>query len=510
MLLQRDAPLPVPPYAGTQITSTTPGADFYKENRHQLIGGCTDRLKDLIATLAHPHYLEADNPKALGPDLVSHRGAYDHRNGIPENSIAALDKAYEQGFRSIELDIMLTSDRIPVLMHDFTTGRMTDDPANRLVSRVTLDELASKHLVIRNPVNGDFVVTDQKVAPLEQALDHVRLTKPGLSVYLDCKETIGEAVIDLLIARPELRRFTAVKVFLKAYSGGFDEFLGNLYLRHGIDPVREADRRRRIDLRTSLSEVNVVPVLGQWHLDEQDVNLAQFFPPDRDAPPGAQALASSGLAWLRSWSAMRLKVVEAVDVLDGTAKSEAMHLIRGRLAEDEDFAKAAMVTSYRYEDFSVRRQDGSSQYFYWKVFGDMKDVGSHDYRRRRGTAGELRHEGQNVLTDQPVEEAWAIAHDISLPRGHTGLELDVPPGTTIDVKRDAPLTSLRARQFLAEDKRPANDTLIQAVREGARADAAAGGEPMRHRFPLATAPVLAAGGLLGWCLAQGRRRRQSR
>ena len=54
------------------------------------------------------------------PRVVAHRGA---GNFAPENTIAAMKKGLEFGYRAVEFDVMLTSDLVPVLMHDPQLGR---------------------------------------------------------------------------------------------------------------------------------------------------------------------------------------------------------------------------------------------------------------------------------------------------------------------------------------------------------------------------------------------------
>lgn len=56
------------------------------------------------------------------PKLISHRGASHY---APENTIAAFKLAKEMGAEAIETDVMLTSDGIPIIMHDNSAKRTT-------------------------------------------------------------------------------------------------------------------------------------------------------------------------------------------------------------------------------------------------------------------------------------------------------------------------------------------------------------------------------------------------
>ena len=60
---------------------------------------------------------------ATRPHVIAHRGA---SADAPENTIAAFELAFEQGADGIELDVHLSADEQPVVIHDFTLERTTD------------------------------------------------------------------------------------------------------------------------------------------------------------------------------------------------------------------------------------------------------------------------------------------------------------------------------------------------------------------------------------------------
>ena len=68
--------------------------------------------------------------------IASHRGG---GATAPENTLPAISAALAAGFDYVEVDVTLTSDRHPVLMHDATLDRTTD--GHGLVSARTLEEL---------------------------------------------------------------------------------------------------------------------------------------------------------------------------------------------------------------------------------------------------------------------------------------------------------------------------------------------------------------------------------
>lgn len=75
--------------------------------------------------------------------LYAHRGLHDNTTEAPENSMAAFQKAVEQGY-GIELDIQLTKDEKIVVCHDFDLKRVCGEDVK--VKDLTFDELQQYRL----------------------------------------------------------------------------------------------------------------------------------------------------------------------------------------------------------------------------------------------------------------------------------------------------------------------------------------------------------------------------
>ncbi|MBC3972925.1 avirulence protein [Xanthomonas translucens pv. undulosa] len=455
----------VPRYHGHAIPAQEGGAGFFKANDHRLLEGKGEKLRAQRKQLVHENYVQAESTRALGKDVMVHRGLYDFHKGIPENSIAALDRAYEDGYRTLELDVQVTADGVPLLMHDFTAGRILDDPQDRLVAQTPFSELRDRRLVIRNPVDGNFVHTDQRLVSIEQMLEHVRTTKPGMSILLDCKEQTPEAVALLLMKQPKLGSIAAIKVNSAFYKGGFDQFFSNMCKHLQINPEHSQDEPRRLKLRRDLGKINVVPVLDQPPIEDPQVR--KFFP---GTGAGVESLADTATQWLQSWNQMHPVIVEAMVSNPDSDSGKALQMARERAHQPgSGMDKAALGVIYRYEDFSWPKWDGTKEYATWGMFGEINPVPTSGFEPQRGVTGGFRDRGESLLTDQPDEEFLALSENRTLPRGHTGMELDVPPDTQIDKNRDAEITSLRKKQFM-EAKQGPDEVHIQAVRDGERLD----------------------------------------
>ncbi|GAB4036031.1 MAG: glycerophosphodiester phosphodiesterase [Rubrivivax sp.] len=108
-------------------------------------------------------------------DLQGHRGA---RGLLPENTIAAFQRALQEGADTLELDVMLTADGVPVVSHDpalnpdltrDAAGRWLDGPGP-LIRSLTLAQLQAYDVGRARP--GSRTARD---FPLQQPADGQRI-----------------------------------------------------------------------------------------------------------------------------------------------------------------------------------------------------------------------------------------------------------------------------------------------------------------------------------------------
>lgn len=85
------------------------------------------------------------NTDFLKQNLIAHRGMHNIKNGIPENSIIAFEKAVENSY-IIELDVHILKDKSVIVFHDDNLERMTG--VNKNVKDVTYNEV--KDLKLQN------------------------------------------------------------------------------------------------------------------------------------------------------------------------------------------------------------------------------------------------------------------------------------------------------------------------------------------------------------------------
>lgn len=129
------------------------------------------------------------------PRLIGHRGA---KENAPENTLASLREAARQGARWVEVDVMLTRDRQPVLIHDDRLERTTSGSGP--VPGLTLAEL--KRLDAGSWFDSRFA--GETVPTLEEAL--ALILDLGLNLNLEIKPYPGQDAATAEIAIATLKR----------------------------------------------------------------------------------------------------------------------------------------------------------------------------------------------------------------------------------------------------------------------------------------------------------------
>jgi glycerophosphoryl diester phosphodiesterase len=120
-------------------------------------------------------------PGLVCPAIVAHRGA-SMRN--PENTLIAFDAAIKAGADMIELDVRLTADGIPVVLHDADVATTTD--GSGLVHELTLTQVRE----LRAGADPGVLAS---VPTLHEALSFLR---GRTAVEIDIKNDPGEPGFD--------------------------------------------------------------------------------------------------------------------------------------------------------------------------------------------------------------------------------------------------------------------------------------------------------------------------
>ncbi len=144
-----------------------------------------------------PAVTDVPSPVATRCGVVAHRGASAE---FPELTMVALQQALEQGAEALEVDIRLTADGVPVLLHDPRTSRVADRDlwvhASPSAEIAALD-VGSWHPVHRAP---EPVVTLRSFLGMAEA-------HPRVKLFLETKHPVRSGGRVEAALRNELRHF---------------------------------------------------------------------------------------------------------------------------------------------------------------------------------------------------------------------------------------------------------------------------------------------------------------
>lgn len=130
--------------------------------------------------------------------VIAHRGASAYH---PENTMSAFKAAVEMGAEMIELDILLSKDGIPVVIHDETLDRTTNATAN--VVDYTLQELKEFDA-------GSWFSEKHKGEPIPTLEEVLAFAKGKIALNIEIKT---EAVTDSLTGGIEEKVLELVKKY---------------------------------------------------------------------------------------------------------------------------------------------------------------------------------------------------------------------------------------------------------------------------------------------------------
>ena len=176
-----------------------------------------------------PRMFNRPGDSAFTGFLYAHRGLYDNQAGIPENSLAAFRRAAEHGY-GIELDVQLTKDKIPVILHDFTLKRMARFDKGHESEGAQINEDGSLGVPGR--------VSDYTYAELQQF--HLLDSTERIPLFTDVLKLVNGRVPLIVEIKSEDRDMTVcehTQRILRAYGGpycveSFNPLVLSWYRRH--------------------------------------------------------------------------------------------------------------------------------------------------------------------------------------------------------------------------------------------------------------------------------------
>ncbi|MDX9820469.1 MAG: glycerophosphodiester phosphodiesterase family protein [Syntrophales bacterium] len=167
--------------------------------------------------------------------IVAHRGG---PRVYPENSAAAINASFEGGADIVEIDIRLSLDKVPVVIHDDSLKRLFSIDRNvREISAAELTSLAYGHPEKSHLATLESTLQNCRKFPL---LLHVREEKEGLLPILETVEKSGwsSKVVLGIVTQEALRtvKERASAVSLLAFIPSPEDLPG--FAAAGVDVIR--------------------------------------------------------------------------------------------------------------------------------------------------------------------------------------------------------------------------------------------------------------------------------
>jgi len=126
-------------------------------------------------------FLDAESKIVM---VAAHRAAH---NNFPENSLPAIQEAIDIGVDIVELDVKVTKDGVPVLMHDGTINRTTTGTGK--LADYSLEELHKFRLVHQGHTTDHLIPT---------FLEALKLVKGKVLVDIDIKTDQLDPIITII------------------------------------------------------------------------------------------------------------------------------------------------------------------------------------------------------------------------------------------------------------------------------------------------------------------------
>jgi len=140
------------------------------------------------------------------PKLIGHRGV---KNLKPENTLESILKSFELGLECVEIDVKVSKDNIPLLLHDDTLDRTTN--GSGLVCNFTFDQI--------NHLDAGYYFynskTDIKVPSLSSVLDLIKRKQKYLNIELKPNKNYEELNVKNILK--EINRISHDKIYFSSF-----------------------------------------------------------------------------------------------------------------------------------------------------------------------------------------------------------------------------------------------------------------------------------------------------
>ena len=210
------------------------------------------------------------------PKIIGHRGA---AGLAPENTLASINKAFIAGLSYVEIDVKISKDSIPVLLHDDSLDRTTN--GSGLCNKFNYNEL------IKLDAGSWFSnkYKNEKILSLSKCFDY--LYEKNMSVNIELKPNKGKEIENIL----SIKNLIKVKNNIPKY---FFSSFSNKSLEYAEKEFNSIPRCLLVDKNSVLNkndildlcykfkcfcvgfEINIINIEIVSFLKKQNLNVTAF------------------------------------------------------------------------------------------------------------------------------------------------------------------------------------------------------------------------------------------
>ncbi|MEI8365906.1 MAG: glycerophosphodiester phosphodiesterase family protein [Parachlamydiaceae bacterium] len=226
------------------------------------------------------------------PFIIAHRG---NSGEAPENTVAAVDSALKLGVDFVEIDVRLSQDGIPVVIHDPSPKRSAGTLHSPLIHKLPFVEI--RKIDVGSKFGKEF--TGEKIPRLSELL-HLKWNSTGLMIEIKEAPQSPADIINAVFAEINAIHTTLPQLIIGSFSLElFNEakrrlhelkqeatVIGIVEKRQLVEPFVEAGAKR-----IALWHKLIKPDLAVY-LNEQDIEMWTFTVDDMEL---AHTLVSMGV-----------------------------------------------------------------------------------------------------------------------------------------------------------------------------------------------------------------------
>ncbi len=164
--------------------------------------------------------------------ISGHRGA---RALAPENTLAGIKKAAECGATWVEMDVQLSADRVPVMIHDKTVNRCTNGRGS--IGKMSLETLKQLDANAKFSGTDKDLYSEEQIPTLEEAL--LLCEQLGITMNLEIKihrKTEVLPLVEQIVKTVKQLNFPLDKLVFSSFDLGVLTYCKTLYpeVRRGL------------------------------------------------------------------------------------------------------------------------------------------------------------------------------------------------------------------------------------------------------------------------------------